>query len=56
MINEVPPFTERNTTAELIAEHVAQQMERRLGDERVRLVRVEVWETDTACAVYEASS
>ena len=54
MINEVPPFTERNTTAELIAEHVGLEVARRLGDGRVALTRVEVWENDTSCAIYEA--
>ncbi len=54
MINEVPPFTERNTTAELIAEFVFREAERRLKGERVRVARVEVWENETSCAVFEA--
>jgi 6-pyruvoyltetrahydropterin/6-carboxytetrahydropterin synthase len=53
VINEIPPFTERNTTAELLAEYVFSEVAARLGDERVRVTRVEVWETPTACAVYE---
>ena len=54
VINEVPPFDERNTTAELISQYVFEEIERRLGDlERVRVTRVEVWETDTSCAAYE---
>ena len=53
VINDVPPFTERNTTAELLAEHVFQEVAARLGDARVRVTRVEVWETPSACAVYE---
>jgi 6-pyruvoyltetrahydropterin/6-carboxytetrahydropterin synthase len=52
-LNEVPPFDERNTTAELLAEHVCREVARRIDDERVRVVRVEVWESDTACARYE---
>ncbi len=56
MINEVPPFTERNATAELIAEFVFREAERRLGPGRVRVARVEVWENDTSCAVFEAGS
>lgn len=55
VINEIPPFTERNTTAELLAEHVFQEVAARLGDARVRVTRVEVWETPNACAVYEPS-
>jgi 6-pyruvoyltetrahydropterin/6-carboxytetrahydropterin synthase len=54
VINDIPPFDERNTTAELIAQYVFEEIERRLaGQERVRVARVEVWETDTSCAAYE---
>ena len=52
-LNEVPPFDERNTTAELLAQHVFVELRRRIEDGRVRVVRVEVWESDTAGAVYE---
>lgn len=55
VINDIPPFDQRNTTAELFSEYVFAEVARRLADqERVRVVRVEVWENDTACAVYEA--
>jgi 6-pyruvoyltetrahydropterin/6-carboxytetrahydropterin synthase len=54
VINDIQPFDERNTTAELISQYVFEEIERRLGDqERVRVTRVEVWETDTSCAAYE---
>lgn len=54
VINEIPPFDERNTTAELLSQYVFEEVERRLaGQERVRVVRVEVWETETSCAIYE---
>lgn len=53
VINEIPPFDEHNTTAELLAEHVYREVAARLEDGRVRVLRVEVWETETACAVYE---
>jgi 6-pyruvoyltetrahydropterin/6-carboxytetrahydropterin synthase len=52
-LNEVPPFDERNTTAELLAQHVHAEVGRRLDDDRVRVSRVEVWESDSACAIYE---
>jgi 6-pyruvoyltetrahydropterin/6-carboxytetrahydropterin synthase len=55
VINDIPPFDQRNTTAELFSEYVFAEVARRLaGQERVRVTRVEVWENDTACAVYEA--
>ena len=58
VINDIPPFDERNTTAELFSEYVFQEVARRLADrgedrDRVRVARVEVWENDTACAVFE---
>lgn len=58
VINDIPPFDERNTTAELFSEYVFQEVARRLDGraedrDRVRVVRVEVWENDTACAVFE---
>lgn len=56
LLNEVPPFDERNTTAELISQYVFEEVEKRLpADGRVRVVRVEVWETDTSCAIFEPS-
>ena len=55
VINDIPPFDERNTTAELFSLYVFDEVARRLAEqERVRVTRVEVWENDTACAVYEA--
>lgn len=53
VINDILPFDERNTTAELLSEYVYQEMSRRLNDGRVRVCRVEVWENDTSCARYE---
>jgi 6-pyruvoyltetrahydropterin/6-carboxytetrahydropterin synthase len=54
VINEIPPFDARNTTAELFAQYVFREVERRLADEpRVGVTRVDVWENDTSCAVFE---
>lgn len=54
VVNEVPPFDEVNTTAELLARHVYRETARRLaGDARIEVERVEVWETPSSCAVYE---
>jgi 6-pyruvoyltetrahydropterin/6-carboxytetrahydropterin synthase len=52
VINDLPPFTERNTTAELLAEYVHQQVAALLPEGR-SVRRVEVWETETSCAIYE---
>jgi 6-pyruvoyltetrahydropterin/6-carboxytetrahydropterin synthase len=58
VINEVPPFDRRNTTAELLAEYVFDEVGKRLPESagrrrRIEVTRVEVWENDTACAAYE---
>ena len=52
-LNEVPPFDERNTTAELLAQHVFTELRRRLDDDCVQVARVEVWESESAGAIYE---
>jgi 6-pyruvoyltetrahydropterin/6-carboxytetrahydropterin synthase len=57
VINDIPPFDQRNTTAELLSAYVFEEVGRRLPEDgrvrRVRVVRVEVWENETSCAVYE---
>ena len=54
VINDIPPFDQRNTTAELLSGYVFDEVAKRLaGQQRVRVARVEVWENDSACAVYE---
>jgi 6-pyruvoyltetrahydropterin/6-carboxytetrahydropterin synthase len=57
LLNEVPPFDERNTTAELLAEHVFGEVTKRVagrgGARRLEVTRVEVWENDASCAAYE---
>jgi 6-pyruvoyltetrahydropterin/6-carboxytetrahydropterin synthase len=54
-INEIPPFDEVNTTAELLARHFYVEANRRLeleGGGRVRVSKVEVWENPGSLAVY----
>lgn len=53
VLNEMPPFDELNPTAELLAEHIYRGVSERLGDGRVEVARVEIWETDTSCAIFE---
>ncbi|MCP4662440.1 MAG: 6-carboxytetrahydropterin synthase QueD [bacterium] len=59
VINEVPPFDVRTPTAEMLSEFVFRGLEERLeasagGDRRrVTLRRVEVWENDSSCAIFE---
>ena len=51
-LNEIPPWDDVNPTAENIARHMAEELQRRVGDARVRVHRVQVYETDECCATY----
>jgi len=53
-INEIEPFKEggRNPTAEELARFFCEELARELDDERVRICRVEVFETDNNRAEY----
>lgn len=51
-LNEIAPFDDLNPTAENVARIVAEQLAAKLDDERVKVVRVEVWEDDHSAAVY----
>jgi 6-pyruvoyltetrahydropterin/6-carboxytetrahydropterin synthase len=53
-INEVAPFREgeRNPTAEELARFLCEELAKRFDDGRVRIRKVEVWETDNNRAEY----
>jgi 6-pyruvoyltetrahydropterin/6-carboxytetrahydropterin synthase len=54
VINHFPPFDQLPPTAELLCSHIHQEITKRLQDPRVHVARVEVWESESSCAVYEA--
>jgi 6-pyruvoyltetrahydropterin/6-carboxytetrahydropterin synthase len=51
-LNEVAPFDDVNPTAENIARVVAEGLAAKLDDDRVKVVRVEVWEDDHSVATF----
>jgi 6-pyruvoyltetrahydropterin/6-carboxytetrahydropterin synthase len=54
-VNEVPPFDEQNTTAELLARFFYTELSRILAEHeggRVTVARVDVWENEGSLAVY----
>jgi 6-pyruvoyltetrahydropterin/6-carboxytetrahydropterin synthase len=51
-LNDIPPWNDVNPTAENLARHIAEQLQSRVGDARVRVHRVQVHETDECCATY----
>ena len=51
-LNGIPPFDEIEPSSELIAKYIFEEMAPKIDDERVRVDRVEVWESDNSCATY----
>ncbi|RMD80872.1 MAG: 6-carboxytetrahydropterin synthase QueD [Gammaproteobacteria bacterium] len=51
-LNELPPFRDRNPTAEHLAAHLHAELAPRLAGEHTRLLAVTVWETDRAGVRY----
>jgi 6-pyruvoyltetrahydropterin/6-carboxytetrahydropterin synthase len=54
-LNDVEPFRQQNPSAENMARYFYQEIRRQLPaetDGRIRIKQVELWETDTARAVY----
>jgi len=52
LLNEVAPFDRQNPTSENLARYVHDGLAERLENERVRISRVDVWETEASCASY----
>ena len=52
-INDLPPFTELNPTAENMAVYFAEKLREGMqADVPVQVAEVKVWETDIQCATY----
>jgi 6-pyruvoyltetrahydropterin/6-carboxytetrahydropterin synthase len=51
-LNELTPFQEENPSSEHIARYLFRQLSRLLNDERAKVSKVSVWESDTSCATY----
>jgi 6-pyruvoyltetrahydropterin/6-carboxytetrahydropterin synthase len=55
-LNEIPPFTEINPSAENVAKYICDELQRALGEGSsevpVKIAEVKVWETDTSTATY----
>lgn len=52
MLNEVAPFDTINPSAENIARFIAEQIDRDVTDDQVRIHRCEVWESGGSRATY----
>lgn len=54
-LNTIPPFTEINATAENLAYYFFKEVQKSLQGLPVSVVKVELFETPTSCAIYEVS-
>jgi len=51
-LNDLPPFTEVSPSSENIARHLYEQLSQKLNNNSVKVDKVNVWESDYACASY----
>ena len=51
-LNELAPFDDLNPTAENIARVVADNLAAKVDDDRVKVLKVEVWENDSCAATF----
>ena len=51
-LNDIPPFTEINPTAENIAAFIYKGLSEKLNNEQVQVSNVTIWETERACVSY----
>jgi 6-pyruvoyltetrahydropterin/6-carboxytetrahydropterin synthase len=51
-LNEIAPFDDLNPTAENIARVVADNLAAKVDDDRVKVLKVEVWENDSCAATF----
>jgi len=51
-LNELPAFETVNPSSERIAEHICNELARRIDREGVRVHRVTAWESERACATF----
>ena len=51
-LNETPPFDEINPTTENIAKFLYDTLSKLLNDDRLRIYRINVWESPGSCGSY----
>ncbi|MBN2468277.1 MAG: 6-carboxytetrahydropterin synthase QueD [Deltaproteobacteria bacterium] len=51
-LNDIPPFDTLNPSSENISSYIFRELKKTINDDRIRLSKVTVWESDNAAAVY----
>lgn len=54
-LNELEPFTTLNPSSENISRYVYEVLSRQLNTDIIRISKITVWESDSACASYTES-
>ncbi|MDP8222760.1 MAG: 6-carboxytetrahydropterin synthase QueD [Candidatus Lernaella stagnicola] len=52
LLNDIPPFDEINPSSENLAKYIFEEVAPLVDDQRVRLLRCNVWESDNAYSTY----
>ena len=51
-LNELEPFITLNPSSENVSRHVYEALSRQLNTDAIRISKITVWESDSACASY----
>ncbi len=51
-LNDVPPFDSINPSSENIAYYIFQELKKAINTERIKVIRVSVWESEDSTATY----
>jgi 6-pyruvoyltetrahydropterin/6-carboxytetrahydropterin synthase len=51
-LNELPSFRNQNPSSENIAAYLFQELGNTLNDDRIEVIKVTAWESDSTCASY----
>jgi 6-pyruvoyltetrahydropterin/6-carboxytetrahydropterin synthase len=51
-LNDLPAFRQQNPSSENLARYLYEQLGKAINDDRVRVSRVSVWESESSCASY----
>ena len=54
-LNELEPFITLNPSSENVSRHVYEALSRQLNTDTIRISKITVWESDSACASYTTS-
>ena len=54
-LNELEPFVTLNPSSENISRHIFESLSHELNSDHVRVSKITVWESDSACASYTAA-